>query len=102
MRAPGALGGEPTLNSRSFLIRDGTQEKIRGHRLYDLKPGDLIRKISGGGAGVERPEERDPEKVRVDVLNEFVSIDKARETYKVVLDPKTLQVDQEKTARLRR
>ncbi|HZD41357.1 MAG TPA: hydantoinase B/oxoprolinase family protein, partial [Terriglobales bacterium] len=33
VRAPGALGGEPTPNSRSFLIRDGKREKIRGHRL---------------------------------------------------------------------
>ncbi len=101
VRAPGALGGEPTPNSKSFLIRDGKRDKIRGHRLYELKPGDIILKISGGGAGVGTPEEREPEKVRTDVANEFISIDKARDMYKVALDPNTLEIDREKTARLR-
>ena len=101
VRAPGALGGEPTPNSRSSLIRDGKSETIRGHRLYELKPGDVILKISGGGAGVGPPEVREPEKVRVDVVNEFISIEKAREKYKVVIDPQTLEVDKQATARLR-
>jgi N-methylhydantoinase B len=101
VRAPGALGGEPTPNSRAYLIRDGKQEKIRGHRLYTLKPRDIILKISGGGAGVGLPAERDPEKVRKDVANEFISIEKAREVYKVALDPKTFEVDARETARLR-
>jgi N-methylhydantoinase B len=101
VRAPGALGGEPTPNSRSFLIRDGKRDKIRGHRLYELKPGDIILKISGGGAGVGAPEEREPEKVCADVANEFISVDKAREMYKVAFDPKTLEIDKEQTARLR-
>jgi len=101
VRAPGALGGEPTPNSRSFLTRDGKTEKIHGHRLYQLKPGDIILKISGGGAGVGNPAERDPELVRMDVVKEFISIEKARETYKVVIDPVTLEIDQEKTNLLR-
>jgi len=101
VRAPGALGGEPTPNSRSFLTRDGKTERIQGHRLYQLKPGDIILKISGGGAGVGNPAERDPELVRMDVVKEFISIEKARETYKVVIDPVTLEIDKEKT-RLRR
>ncbi len=101
VRAPGALGGEPTPNSRSFLTRNGKQERIRGHRLYELKPGDIILKVSGGGAGVGSPAERDPEKVRKDVMNEFISIEKAREVYKVALDPKTLEVNTKETARLR-
>jgi N-methylhydantoinase B len=101
VRAPGALGGEPTPNSRSFLIRDGKKEKIRGHRLYELKPHDILLKISGGGAGVGSPAERDPEKVRKDVANEFISIEKARELYKVALNAKTLEVDEKETARLR-
>jgi len=37
----------------------------------------------------------------MDVVKEFISIDKARETYKVVIDPVTLEIDQEKTAQLR-
>jgi N-methylhydantoinase B len=101
VRAPGALGGEPTPNSRSYLTRDGKTEKIRGHRLYDLKPGDILLKVSGGGAGVGNPAERDPEKVRMDVVKEFISIEKARDAYKVVIDPVTLEIDTQKTALLR-
>jgi len=50
---------------------------------------------------VGRPEERDPEKVREDALNELVSLQVAKDVYKVVLDPVTLMVDQEKTRVLR-
>ncbi|HLC26106.1 MAG TPA: hydantoinase B/oxoprolinase family protein [bacterium] len=101
VRAPGALGGESTPNSKSFLTRNGESQRIRGHRLYELKPGDVILKISGGGAGVGNPMERDPEKVRWDVYNEFISIEKARDMYGVVIDPVTLTVDQERTKALR-
>ena len=101
VRAPGALGGEPTPNSKAFLIRQGETSRIHSHRMYQLKPGDVIHKISGGGAGVGEPAERDPEKVRWDVINEFISIDKARDAYKVVINPETLQVDSEQTRKLR-
>jgi N-methylhydantoinase B len=101
VRAPGALGGEPTPNSRSFLTRDGKTERIRGHRLYQLKPGDIILKVSGGGAGVGNPSERDAESVRMDVVKEFISVEKAHDVYKVVINPETLEVDKEKTSLLR-
>ena len=101
VRAPGALGGEPTPNSKTTLIRNGEESLLRGHRLYDLKPGDILLKISGGGAGVGNPAEREPEKVRMDVVKEFISVEKAREMYKVVIDPVTLKIDKEKTNLLR-
>ena len=41
------------------------------------------------------------EKVRWDVLNEYVSIESARETYGVVIDAKKFEVDEEATAALR-
>ncbi len=101
VRAPGALGGEPTPNSRAHLTRNGETSRIRVHRLYDLKPDDVILKISGGGAGVGDPAEREPEKVRWDVVNGFISSDKARDAYKVIIDPATLEIDWEKTRGLR-
>jgi N-methylhydantoinase B len=45
--------------------------------------------------------ERDPEKVRWDVMEGFVSLKAAREEYGVALDPVTLDIDWEETARLR-
>jgi len=55
----------------------------------------------GGGAGVGNPTERDPREVRWDVLNEYVTVEKARETYKVAIDPVTLQIDEDQTRKLR-
>jgi len=101
VRGPGALGGEPTLNSNAYLLRDGEKSIIRGHRLYQLKPGDVIVKHTGGGAGVGNPIERDPRDVRWDVLNEYVTVEKARATYRVAIDPVTLQIDEDETRTLR-
>ena len=49
-----------------------------------------------------RPEKRDPEAVRDDVRNELVSVEMAREVYKVVIDPETFEIDRADTADLRR
>ena len=74
---------------------------IKPHRMYKIDAGDVLVKISGGGAGVGNPLEREPERVRDDVMNEVISLQAARETYGVVLDPKTLEVNLEQTALLR-
>ena len=57
--------------------------------------------ITAGGGGWGDPLDRDAEKVREDVLEEYVSAEAARNEYGVVLDPETLVIDQEGTARLR-
>jgi len=101
VRGPGALGGEPTPNSRASLIRDGEKSTIRGHRLYQLKPADVILKVTGGGAGVGRPADRDPQAVQWDVIEGYISLAKAREVYKVALDPVTLELREEETKALR-
>jgi N-methylhydantoinase B len=41
------------------------------------------------------------EKVLKDVRNGFVSIEKAKEDYGVMIDPRTLAVDEEETAKRR-
>ena len=101
VRGPGALGGEATPNSKGYLIRDGQTSAIRGHRLYQLKPADTILKITGGGAGVGSPADRNPRSVQWDVVEGYVSVEKAREVYKVALDPATLRILEEETKSLR-
>jgi N-methylhydantoinase B len=56
---------------------------------------------TGGGGGWGEPLERDPERVRWDVLEEFVSKAAARDLYGVVLR-EDLSVDQAATRDLRR
>ena len=48
------------------------------------------------------PEERDPDAVKTDVKRELVSLKMARDVYKVVLNPETLEIDQDATGALRR
>jgi len=54
-----------------------------------------------GASGYGDPLERDPELVKKDVINEYVSLNVARRIYGVVLDPKTLDINWEETEQLR-
>ena len=72
---------------------------MKPHRLVEIKTGDIVLKLSSEGGG--SPAERDPERVREDVVNELVALRVAREVYRVVLDPATLVVDPEGTRALR-
>jgi N-methylhydantoinase B len=57
--------------------------------------------VTAGGGGWGDPLERDPEKVRWDVLEGYVSLESARRDYGVVLQSGTLEIDRTATARLR-
>jgi len=70
-----------------------------------LTPGAVIAYQHGGGAGFGPALSRDPEAVLNDVLDELISIDRARERYGVIfsgsLTEWTLEIDTEGTAALR-
>ena len=55
--------------------------------------GDLVRIYTAGGGGWGDPLERDAAMVLDDVLDGFVSLAAARESYGVVIDPDALRVD---------
>ncbi len=59
--------------------------------------------LSSGGGGFGDPLERDPEAVRDDVRDGFVSLEAARDIYRVVIDtkPELYEVDTDATERLR-
>jgi len=64
----------------------------------------MFRYQTNGGGGWGNPLERDPERVRVDVRDEYVSIQGAFEQYGVVVvgdpqsDPEALVVDEAATS----
>lgn len=88
--------------NKAYIVRGDKEISITTpHIQVEMVPGDHLVTIASGGAGVGRPEERDPEAVRKDVRNELVSIQFARDIYKVVIDPNTLQIDYESTKALR-
>jgi N-methylhydantoinase B len=67
-----------------------------------LEQGDLLRIMTPGGGGWGDPLERDPARVRDDVLDGFVSLTSAHDDYGVVLDPRTFAVDETETRTRRR
>ncbi|MDP6427463.1 MAG: hypothetical protein QGH73_07525 [Rhodospirillales bacterium] len=96
----GAAGGEPSPQSRTYIRRDGEETRVKPHRRVDIKTGDvLVKHSSGGGGGL--PAERDPQMVREDLRNELVSVETARDVYKVVIDPVTFEIDDKETRALR-
>jgi N-methylhydantoinase B len=70
--------------------------------LTRMKPGDVIVIDAAGGGGFGDPLERDPERVQEDVIEGYVSVEKAREDYGVVIDPATLKADFSATDELRK
>ena len=67
-----------------------------------LARGDLVRLVTGTGGGYGLPSDREPERVRQDVLDGFLSREAALDTYGVVLEGPEAAVDGKKTMQARR
>ncbi len=104
--SPGVNGGMHSPVQRLIKIgRDGKKETIGGWAengqwrkcllaAYRFVPGERFLFESTGGGGWGNPLERDVAKVLDDVLDEYISVETAREVYGVVIDPKTLKLDE--------
>jgi N-methylhydantoinase B len=100
----GLGGGLDAAGNAIHLRRDGkwiTDQPNAKMLIAQLKPGDAFRLRSGGGGGYGAPHERDPESVREDVRQGYVSVASARDNFGVVIDPQTFAIDAEATAQLR-
>ena len=97
----GLMGGTGGAPHKLGIIRKGKAVQLRCLSAAYLEPGDIVWTKSGGGGGVGDPLDRDIEKVRWDVLNEYISNQVARDVYGVLIDPKTLVVDDKATKTLR-
>ena len=68
----------------------------------EFSAGEYIEFREPNGGGYGDPLERDPALVREDVLDDFTTIELARDAYGVIfVDEKTLEVDAEATERRR-
>ena len=111
--SPGVNGGGHSAVQRStHLYPDGSRKVIGGlspngdwtspllsGHAFNNEEQFLFESTGGGGWGPAT--ERPVAKVLDDVLDEYVSIDAAREHYGVVIDPQTMTVNEAETARLR-
>ena len=99
----GILGGKPGMRSTKILAHtDGTRTVLPSKcDQIKVEPGDQLIFQTAGGGGWGDPLERDIEKVRVDIVRELVSVEKAASDYGVVFDPATSEVDEDATQALR-
>ena len=95
---PGS-GNQVTLRIGGKEITDLPNAKVLMKR---LNPGDAITVRAGGGGGFGAAYERDAGRVAEDVRQGYVSVAAAAESYGVVLDAGTLEVDRAATDQRRR
>lgn len=98
----GVQGGKNPPTARAFVNRGTERERSLGPlETLALRPGDTICVELPGGGGYGDPRTRPPELVLEDVLNGYVSVEAAREVYRVALDAEQMSIDWEATERLR-
>jgi len=102
----GLRGGDDAAPyANHFLVGTPQEYEVEGSVAAQLPAGAVTAYQYGGGAGFESPLLRDPEAVKEDVLDEYVSPTAARERYGVVLrgslEEGTLELDLPATRALR-
>ena len=98
----GIVGGKGTAPSKLVVKRaDGSSEDPDVHKFVMLNKGDIYEIDETGGGGYGNPFERKTDAVLADVLDELVSMDRAKKDYGVVIDPETMTVDKDATRALR-
>jgi len=94
----GKDGLPPNVNIK---IPDEEEKNLLKANGLSIKKGTVLTTYTGGGGGFEEPLEREPESVLNDVKNRYVSIEKAKEDYKVSITS-DLKIDQKLTDELRK
>ena len=98
----GLFGGKPGASWSTTVTRHNRDSfKVPARLRFPLRPGDRMLCLTGAGGGYGDPLEREPEKVRDDILDRKVSAEQARDSYGVVLDETTGELDKAATAALR-
>ncbi|MDF1552258.1 MAG: hydantoinase B/oxoprolinase family protein [Deferrisomatales bacterium] len=99
---PGVVGGGTApLSQITVHGADGSKRPLRTIDMQPVSPGDRCVTKCAGGGGWGNPLDRAVGKVQDDVIDGYVSVERAREVYGVVLNPETLEVQAEATQNLR-
>jgi N-methylhydantoinase B len=105
--APKGIDGGSDGKTGHCTLNPGTdQSRVIPSRYSDhtLHPGDVVSLETPGGGGLGNPLERDPARVLNDVRNGYVTRQRAREVYRVVIDSKDddYLLNESQTQQLRR
>ncbi len=97
----GLFGGEPGRPAEYVLDPDGASRRLGSKTTLELQPGDVVSYRTCGGGGYGPPEARDPQRVLGDAREGKIGLDRARDVYRVAIDPVTWTIDERETASLR-
>jgi N-methylhydantoinase B len=93
----GLDGGGPGRACHYTRNPDGDATAYPSKLSIELRPGEVFSVQMGGGGGFGPPWERDPARVLEDVVDEKISVNRAREAYGVVIDTRSWVVDVQAT-----
>jgi N-methylhydantoinase B len=74
-------GGDGAYNQVEITSPDGSVRQVRKATQHPIATGERVKLMTGGGGGWGAPSERDPEAVRRDVREGYVSAEAARRDY---------------------
>ena len=99
----GVFGGTCGIGGGNYreTLESGHRDYCSSKGYMQIDPGQIWVGVSSGGGGFGDPLERPAEQVCDHVRDEIISFETARDTYGVVLDPETFQLDQKSTDQLR-
>jgi N-methylhydantoinase B len=93
----GLEGGQPAPPHQLRLHKGDKVIAVDAESFYDLDAGDVFEIHQSGGGGYGDPRKRAVASVVADVRDGLVSVERAAADYGVVLNPKTLAVDEART-----
>jgi N-methylhydantoinase B len=98
----GIAGGGNAAASRNYMRGPGETDFTVMDPVRTLAlPNSAVMVSTAGGGGWGDQLEREPSRVRHDVLEEFITLTAAQEDYGVVIDPSSMKVDDAATIGLR-
>ncbi|WP_331232372.1 hydantoinase B/oxoprolinase family protein [Natronorarus salvus] len=99
---PWGFGGGHDGSTGKLIVEGEIDEETPRSKMTNkpIEKGQRLRLVGPCGGGWGDPTERDPNRVRSDVLDDFVSRERAREVYRVALTD-DLEIDWEETEQLR-
>ncbi len=92
----GIEGGLPSIPHGVWLNRGSDDERFLGSVFSSvaIHPGDRFERPSAGGGGFGDPLERDPQQVLDDVIDGYVSLERAERDYGVVITTGDIELDE--------
>ncbi|MEA2433909.1 MAG: N-methylhydantoinase [Actinomycetota bacterium] len=98
----GLAGGKAGKGSHASLVHpDGTEEIVTKVTGKPIAAGTIVGRHMAGGGGWGDPTTREASAVLQDVVRGYISIESAKMDYGVVIEPKSLNLNEAATAELR-